>query len=547
MQSLRRVHPLLWVVLILAAYAITSAAMLGNKGFVSDDWAVISFPFWYEIPQAFTESTITLRRPMQSVYHSLKLKIVDYSPTLIYFASLLTFLTASVLMGFALNFAFPKRRTLAATAALIAFSAPWLLPVGYVLNQDNLRVAAVFYWFSVLGFQYWANTPRLRSLPTIPIFMFAFALMTYESVAALPVATLMFVLPVHLRHQQNARLWHAIPLTILLVISHIVSYLIFAYVRGVYQIESHVTPVDQLSPTLIIDYIRNAIQFVGLPFSYWVINAKPLDLLLGLAIAGLVFALLILSKHQEYEETTRQWYEQNTYVIALAVILSAVGAIPFILFNLTGDVGIGREGKVYANLVYGFGIAVGLGIDHLMHSRFRIGVAVSIALWVGWMLAFQTSLRHIYNEVYTLQHSLHQSLYELVPDLEDDTTILFADYPWNYGGLPVTTEDEVDYFIQMFYQNRSIRADALTTYDTGFSPVVDGDVLAISGKRVPINQVVILERNGMRYDFVERITPDDPYVIVWHGGATEIVTNRDRVLPEPDQPSRFHAIINLTR
>ncbi|MFZ4815969.1 MAG: hypothetical protein ACOYL5_15640, partial [Phototrophicaceae bacterium] len=95
------------------------------------------------------------------------------------------------------------------------------------------------------------------------------------------------------------------------------------------------------------------------------------------------------------------------------------------------------------------------------------------------------------------------------------------------------------------YLNRTIRAAALLDYNTGFNPTVSAAGLSIPGKLVPLDQVVILERVGTEYRLIDRITPDDPYIVQWQDGITELRSNPERILPPSGEPNRFHRIIGL--
>jgi hypothetical protein len=172
--------PLLWIAGILFLFILVASGLLGNKGYWGDDWAVISAPFWWGIPQAMEVGAENLRRPMAAIYWAVALKLARFDAQATFFMSFSIHAISSILMGLAVQVAFPKRFPLVYGVALISFFLPMLPPLSYFLILDNSRLAVLFYWVSVLLFQHWATRPQAWSLPLLPIVAFALSLLSYE-------------------------------------------------------------------------------------------------------------------------------------------------------------------------------------------------------------------------------------------------------------------------------------------------------------------------------------------------------------------------------
>ncbi len=71
--------------------------------------------------------------------------------------SLLLLAGSAVLMGVALDQAFPGRRVFVFIAVLLAFFLPPVSCLTYVMFTDNSRLSMLLFWASVIAFQRWAQ------------------------------------------------------------------------------------------------------------------------------------------------------------------------------------------------------------------------------------------------------------------------------------------------------------------------------------------------------------------------------------------------------
>jgi hypothetical protein len=526
-------------VLGLLAFSGVSTLLLGDKGFVGDDWAILSFPFWYEIPRAFTEGALVMRRPMQSVYYGLALKATQYNAALLFFLSMAQLALAYGLMGWAVLIAFPGRVRLAVIAVIFGFLLPISAPGAYWLSADNMRLAAIFYWLSVLLWQRWARSPRWGDLPLLAVFAYLLNLLSYEAFAAMPLATLLLVYPVAARHHGRLRLRQLLLGAAHIAAGHGVALLLFLYVRGVYRIENHIDPANVSPWELLWTYLIGWTDWLWRPVAYLVGVPNLLGFLLGTVIA-LGIGGVLWRWHRTDDQPTVIWLVPLT-----AVVIMLVGIAPFVAAGFSIDTAHPVGSRGYIASAFGAALFVAYLLDRLQGTVYRVGV-VALALICGVNAAFHLNQRIPYQEAAVARQNLYFSLREVAPGLLPETTLLYLNYNWQlYDGLAmVQWEMSANYQTEMFYGDRDIQAAAVLDYPTGFEPVVRADGLYVPGGIVPLDQVVIVERIDDGYRLVDTITPEDDLMMTWEDGITQLETNPARIVP--DAPStRFQRLIGL--
>ena len=175
-------------------------------------------------------------------------------------------------------------------------------------------------------------------------------------------------------------------------------------------------------------------------------------------------------------------------------------------------------------------------------------MTVTIALWAGVMSAYVLTLRHEWQHAATLRDALHHSLLEQIPDLQEDTVILYLDYPMFTDHNASVIEHQVaHYHTKLMYQNELVSGAPLTTRTTkGFDPVVSDELLSVPGKTVPLENVVILRRIEDRFEIVESINKADGYALEWTGDRTTLMTNPERILQTVQTDNRFLRLVGLS-
>jgi hypothetical protein len=549
MMALRRTWVIfLSVFALLLVYSVAATLLLDRKGYSGDDWAVISFPFWDPIPKAFTEGN-SLYRPMQTVWWGIALKVAQFDSQITFFFSLGLSILNSCLLGLVINQAFPNQTLFVVCTIFTSFFFPFNLIITYGIVADSPRVAGIFYLLSVVGFQYHSRKPLLGSLPLLPILSFMLSLLTYESNALMPIFTLFMVLPIYLRFNPQEQWWVRLTRGAELVLCHVIALLGYLYIQGVYHIER---PYDGQGAEPFIrlgEYIRGLGYWAVQPMRHIINTPDFAAVLVGLVTVVVLAAFLyrLISSTDTLESSSVTLPNQSLYIVGLGILACLAGWMAFALFNIPLAVHTYYySNKVYMSAYLGISILLGYGLAQLLAGRWRfIGLGI-FAVWCGLMATYHVTLRQGWHQVADEQRSLASNLYDVAPNIADDTTMLFINYDYvspTYN--PIQQSMTVDYYIQMFYLNRTIRAAALLDYNTGFNPTVSEAGLSIPGKLVPLDQVVILARVGVEYRLIERITPDDPYIIQWQDGITELRSNPERILPPSGEPNRFHRIIGL--
>ncbi|MEO0563729.1 MAG: hypothetical protein AAF125_16605, partial [Chloroflexota bacterium] len=420
---------------LLVFSSLLTLVILQNKGFNTDGWVNISFPMWYEIPRAFTESSINQRRPVAGVYYALMLKAFDYDNNLTYFAAHTLLISAHTLMALALYVSFPKRPIMILSGVLVSFFWPDLLQLSAQLSADNLRLANVFYWIGVLLYQYDMREHRPLNFSLLPPLFFLAALLCYESVAALPVLTAALLLPLYLRRYQPFRLGHFLGTFVQLVVSHLLAFAAFTYVRGVYNISSHWDRTDANPARMIFDstilFLRDLHSRVLLPI-HW---NDPLALLMGIwLIVGLGGVFYWLHRRNV---TDGKLDVTDAYIALVALAAWVAGMLPFAVYNFPASPG----SRLYTTAIYGMALLVGLGVSLLWRRPWLRPVGIGlVVLWAGIGGANHVNLRHYMEAEHLTQTELFENWYRLAPALADDTTILFVDY----GVGSVLAESDAD-------------------------------------------------------------------------------------------------------
>ncbi|MFZ4816968.1 MAG: hypothetical protein ACOYL5_20700, partial [Phototrophicaceae bacterium] len=103
MMALRRTWVIfLSVFALLLVYSVAATLLLDRKGYSGDDWAFISIPFWYPIPEAFTQFAVTLRRPAGGFWYGIVPKLLQYNDQAMFLAASFLHICNSILLGLAL-------------------------------------------------------------------------------------------------------------------------------------------------------------------------------------------------------------------------------------------------------------------------------------------------------------------------------------------------------------------------------------------------------------------------------------------------------------
>jgi hypothetical protein len=534
--------PLLWIAGVLFSFVLVASALVGNKGYWGDDWAVISAPFWWGIPRAIEVGAENIRRTTAAIYFAFALKLARFDVQATFFMSFSIYTVSSILMGLAVQVAFPKRFPLVYGVTLMSFFLPMLTPLNYFLILDTSRLAVLFYWVSVLLFQHWATRPQAWSLPFLPIIAFALAILGYEANFMMPPITLLMIYPVYQRYHPNTTKSKTALMIGELVIAHVISMAIYFFVRHIYDIGVHVSREGNQPLTDFIRYLTIFPPYFSEPFRWFSIHPDPLAWLVGAIMAvwcaGIGWYLIKQHHHQPSP------FKESAYLLTVATLAIVLGLLPFAIYRIKTDVtGVSVDGRIYCVSAFGFALWISWLLNRI-NPRF---MTVMVAIWAGIMSAYVLTLRHEWHDASILRDNLHRSLLEQVPNLQDDTVILYLNYPFFTENNAAVIEHQVaHYHTKLMYQNELVSGAPLTTRSTnGFDPIVSDDLLSVPGKTVPVENVVILQRVGDQFEVVDSLHQSEGYALEWTGNRTSLSTNRERIQTTPQTDNRFLRLMGL--
>ena len=254
--------------------------------------------------------------------------------------------------------------------------------------------------------------------------------------------------------------------------------------------------------------------------------------------AGMGWYLIEQHRHQPSP------FKESAYLLTIATLAIVLGLLPFAIYRIKTDVsGVTVDGKVYTMSAFGFALWISWLLNRI-NPRF---MTVMVAIWAGIMSAYVLTLRHEWHDASILRDNLHRSLLEQVPDLQDDTVILYLNYPFFTENNAAVIEHQVaHYHTKLMYQNELVSGAPLTTRSTnGFDPIVSDDLLSVPGKTVPVENVVILQRVGDQFEVVDSLHQSEGYALEWTGNRTSLSTNRERILTTPQTDNRFLRLMGL--
>jgi len=183
----------------LVSYSVVLTVLTGDIGFNGDDWWVLACPYWHHFPDSLISYAQKFLRPVEGCYWIGLFELFGFNRIVFHICSLLLLSGSALLMGVALDRAFPGRRDFTSIAVLLAFFLPTVSCLTYVLFTDNSRLSMVFFWTCVIAFQRWARASSPWRGLVFPGTLYVISFLTYESSAFLVLVLPLLVWPVHVR------------------------------------------------------------------------------------------------------------------------------------------------------------------------------------------------------------------------------------------------------------------------------------------------------------------------------------------------------------
>lgn len=518
----------IWIITAgLLLYSLVQTLAAGHMGFAGDAWDVFAIPYWYDMPASFNIGARTLLRPFQTFYWIGMYELFGWNDRVFFLASQILLAGASGLMGAVLLKAF-RRPALAASSTLLAFFLPTLSITTYSMQFDNGRLALLFFWGSVLCYQYWAAAEKTWQKTAWLILgggLYYLGNLSYESALLYFVLMPLFVLPLIPR---SALFRTLIPMGF----SIGVSLAAYQLTRVYFDIQTVNTP-ELPSLAVIGDYLTTFSEYIFTAF-----ENLPADVY-GWLIFALAGGFSAFTMTSGFRSGSTEEAAGRGLLILIGAAMIVLGVLPFMLSRYVALVDYYGSSRIYASASFGAAILLGLLIDVLLASRFRKPALLLTAVWIGVMAAFHAGLRLRWQEAYAVRQSLTQSLYEQVPDVAPETLVLYVDLQERREGAVVFEGTQsLQEFTRIFYDDASIDGRFLYVQGADFDPS-EGRLAVVSEagiiargmwQPVPLDRLVIVRRAGDQIEVVDKLTPQDMVAIDWQNGISEIITTPGRIL-----------------
>lgn len=557
----------LWLLAVgLGLYCIVLTAFTGDIGFTGDDWWVLAVPYWNSFPHAIARYAREFSRPVEGLYWITLFKLFGFERAAFHLCSLLLLAGSAVLMGVALDKAFPRRQTFVSIAVLLAFFLPPVSCLTYVVFTDNSRLTTLLFWTSVIAFQRWAQKSSSWRGLALPIALYVVSFLTYEGPSFLIFLTPLLVLPVYRRYsdQSSDRAF-----LVKLCVGILSAFTLAVAIRLVVLSGGAVARTDLLSSLeLVWSYLALLPFYLMAPFTS--MSADRWALLAGALIVLWTAGLFLFSSRSHVEKVAAegrfgpgsQWYP-----VALGVGILMLGMLPYQLAGygsstpnmfetvmvkcrLLPEGDLSWYNFTWASRIYSsasFGVAILLAC---LLSGWRQAVAKSIGkivalVLIGFMAVFHAGLSQDWREAAAIRNDLLRSLISRVPAVKSGTNFVFLDLACTHKRAEVIRrENGLAELIQMLYGDRTLGAwrlypyayDRLSHVNQQSVATPEGFLCGDSQRQrepSPHNSLLLFKRSGRELVLLDKITAQDglvPTGIEWRG-VQQLATNFERIEP----------------
>ncbi len=523
------------VLLFLIALSLLLTTIIGDIGFQGDDWWVLAYPYWNGYFDALWLYAVDSLRPVEGFYWISLFKLFEFNRIYYQFCSILLSSMGCFLMGMCLKRAFPHKPSLWITAIFICWSLPVLSPLTYLIHTDNSRLAIVFFWCSVLLFQWWAKNSISFKRLIFALALYLIACTTYETASFLIFAVPFFTLPVHLRTRGtdgslNHFFWKSVAATTL-------GFGLFILIRFSL-FSGGAVGHRSIFPNLLLipKYISGFLIYLRVPFLE-ITEISGMSAILALvAVIGMITILYFNGSGSSKEKPL--WYESPFYVLGLGGLVFALGIVPYMMAGYTAEIGFTSQSRIYSSA--SFGAAIFLAGFSTLSSK-RIGRVIGTAFVVSFVfvnVAFWSNLRFDWQNAALLRTQLCTSLLNNVPGVRSGSTFLFWDLQSYISNRAVVFQgvDGLRQYIKMLYNDRSLDAYFLYSRQEGFdssqgrrASVSTKGIVARGGSErepIPLEQLIIVKKIENSLEVVNTLTKEDGLAELNWDGVDRILTNR---------------------
>jgi hypothetical protein len=552
-RRLRRLPSHLLVFCGLMAYSIGLAVAAGETGFQTDDWWVLSVPYWHSFPSSFWQYAVEFRRPLDGLIWVTLFPLFGFNKTLFNLFALTSLALACFMMGAALTRAFPQRRDFVAASMLLAFFLPTIAPLTYVLHMDNIWVCFILFWGSVRAFQHWAEmrNPPWKGL-ILPVSLYYLSTLAYDAANLWIFLAPLLVWPVRIRHREGTldntflfRLGAGIVLGFAgLVLSRFVL-----FGGGAVGLRTLVPPLKLVESYFTVFPLYLEAPFRSLPLDPWTLGLGGMVLVMS---AWLLYRTDGLLPDAQGNGLPRPG--EGELILLWGITSIVLGVAPYLMAAYGASTGYHGRSRIYSSASFGVAILLGLLITGWRPPAVRYAAKTVAVAAIALMALFHADLRRDWQRAAEMNCSLWTSLTRQVPDVAAGTVFLFLDlqcYIGNraivFGGVNGLRE-----FIRMFYHHRNIAAyylypqnDPSARSEPRLATVSASGIVArgvLPKEPIPLDRLLIVARKGDRLVLLKGLSAGDGIAAIRWSGVSSIRSNLSRILRAEQPPCLFSGI-----
>jgi hypothetical protein len=554
----------LWFLALgLGLYCIVLTAITGDIGFSGDDWWVLACPYWNGFWDSLVLYAHKFQRPVEGLYWIGLFKLFGFNKVAFHLCSLLLLAGSAILMGLALDRAFPDRPTCISIAVLLAFFLPSVSCLTYVMFTDNSRLSMLLFWLSVLAFQRWARNSSQWGGLALPMTLYLVSFLTYETSSFLIFVIPLLAWPVHRRY--SVRPTDRVFLT-KIGASVVAAFLAAIAVRCVFLNGGAVRTSFLLPPfELIWSYLGLLPFYLVSPFTSMSADLGAI-LVSCLVVLGSIWLFFFLYRGRpeaaiaDRIEPRSQWS-----MVVLGGGIFVLGMLPYqlagygsfaprITETLMTKCGLMPYGdlswfnftwasRIYSSASFGVAILLAFALTGWRHSpALQIGKVVALVI-IGFMTVFHAGLSQDWREAAEIRNNLVRNLISEVPAVKPGTNLVFLDIACSHKRVEVIRrENGLAELVQMLYSDRTLGAWRL--YTQGFdrssqrsqqATATPQGFLSCPGQRqceiAPPESLLLFKRSGRILVLLDQIAAEDgsvPTGIAWRG-IEHLSSNLDRI------------------
>ncbi len=536
---------LILVLTILFVSSVSLALIIGDIGFQGDDWWEFSWPYWFSFPQSTLECVKQYSRPVEGLYYVLLYESFGLNRFFYTLTSLLLLAGSSALLVRCLQNAFPQRISLSVVSGFFAFFLTPISNLIYMWHTDNSRLANLFFWFSVYGFQRWAMKSCSWAGLIVPVFFYLLASFTYENSTFMIFGVPLLVWPLY---DRGLRTLSRSMFILRLFVAVLGGFALFVFARflvfggGAVKQSSLIPPMG-----LIWSYFVDLSVYTTYPLTDMTFD--PVSWLWGVPIAIVAaFALFGISKIEpgcsgEYTD----FNQTSTYLATTGLAFLLLGLVPYLMAGYTSSIGFTSQSRIYSSASYGLAMLLGLLVSAGSKPKVRFALRSFGILSICLMAVFLANLRNEWQEARRQRTLLCNSLLDQAPDVAPGTTFLFlnlqsyisrdgVDRAVVFQGVEGLSE-----WIRMLYGKRSVNAHFLYSKGDVASDdreyrraiVSDSGVIArgsLADAPIPLNHLLIFKRDSDQLQLLEGLSREDGIAAIEWRGISRIESNVKLIL-----------------